>query len=232
VNAIEQNITGLVVVYALISFVLLLCLYRIKKNPDANVRKIIHISIGNFVFIWWIFTEWWVMFVFFVLPFAFILYKTLLKSDRSSIIGRATNEGSGTGLLFYALAIGVIVSLFFHHFVAASIGIIAMTYGDSMGSIIGKRYGKHKMFHNKSLEGSIAVFAFTTIMAFVVIVFYSFLISNGLYSNSSASAIIPTWGVCIIAGIIAALLEMLTPGDLDNLTVPICVTLALCILGM
>lgn len=231
-NAVEQNIAGLVAVYALISFVLLLCLYRIKRNPDTNIRKIIHICIGNFVFIWWIFTEWWVMFVFFVLPFAFILYKTVLKSDGSSIIGKATNEGSGTGLLFYALAIGVIVSLFFNHFVAASIGIVAMTYGDSMGSIIGKRYGKHKMFHNKSLEGSLAVFAFTAIMAFVVIVFYSFLITNGLYSNSSASAIIPTWGVCILAGIIAAFLEMLTPGDLDNLTVPICVTLALCILGM
>lgn len=231
-NAIEQNIAGLVMIYCLISFVLLLCLHHLKKNPDANIRKIIHISIGNFVFIWWLFTEWWIMVVFFVIPFALILYKAILTSDRSSIIGTATNEGSGTGLLFYALAIGVLVCLFFNHFVAASIGIVAMTYGDSMGSIIGKRYGKHKIFHNKSVEGSLAVFAFTTIMAFVIIVFYSFLISNGLYSNSSASAIIPTWSVCIIAGIVATLLEMLTPGDYDNLTVPICVTLALCILGM
>lgn len=65
-----------------------------------------------------------------------------------------------------------------------------------------------------------------------MIAFYSPLITNGLYSNSSANAIIPTWSVCIIAGTASALLEMTVPGNYDNIAVPIGVTSILCILGM
>lgn len=229
---IAQNLIALVMVYILIILVFVVCNHYMKKRFEGNIRKIIHLSIGNFVFVWWLFTEWWIMIIFFVIPFALILLRTILRSDTTSVMGKATNEGSSTGLLFYVIAVGVLVTAFFGHFVAASVGIVAMTYGDSMGSIIGKRYGKHKLYNNKSLEGTVAVFIFTTIMAFVVIVFYSFLIANGLYSNSSANAIIPTWSVCIIAGTASALLEMTVPGNYDNIAVPIGVTSILCLLGM
>jgi len=229
---VSQDVLALILVYSLIVVALAICIIKLHINPNSDIRKIVHIIIGNFVFIWWMFSDWWIMDIFFTIPFIIILLYVILKKDKSSVIGKATSEASNTGLLFYAVSIAVLVTFFFNHFVAASVGIVAMTYGDSMGNIIGKRYGKHKIIHDKSLEGSLAVFIFTAIMGFIVITFYSYLIATGNYSFSSADAIIPAWIICIFAGTFASIIELFTPGNIDNLLVPIGITVLLCLLGM
>jgi len=226
------DVAALILVYALIAVTILICTLRIRKNSDADIRKPIHILIGNFVFVWWLFSAGWIMLAFFVVPFGMLVMWMMIRKGGPAAIGKATSEGSNTGLLFYVISIGILVALFFDHFVAASVGIAAMTYGDSMGSVIGKRFGKHKTFNQKSLEGSLAVFVFTAISAFVVILFYMFIIDNGYYSNSTADAIIPVWAVCILSGAVASVLEALSPGYLDNLIIPTVISVMLCMLGM
>ncbi|MDI3483410.1 MAG: phytol kinase [Candidatus Methanomethylophilaceae archaeon] len=68
------------------------------------------------------------------------------------MIGQVSAEGHSMGLFFYACTITVMVLFFFEHFVAASIGIIAMTYGDGLSSLIGKRYGKREIYHGKMVR--------------------------------------------------------------------------------
>ncbi|MCQ2052697.1 MAG: hypothetical protein MJZ03_02005, partial [archaeon] len=56
---------GLVLVYGLIIVTLVLSAVVEKKYTNLDPRKIVHIGIGNFVFVWWMFTQSWVMLAFF-----------------------------------------------------------------------------------------------------------------------------------------------------------------------
>ena len=230
-DAVTQNIVALVAVYALIGVTLALCILYSKRHPDKSIRKIIHIMIGNFVFVWWMFTDPWIMEIFFIIPFAVLILYSVIKEKNSTVVDRAVKEGSRTGLLFYVISIGILVALLFGHFAAASAGILAMTYGDCMGSVIGKRWGKHRTINGKSLEGSLAVFVFSAAAAFAVLTLYSFLIAGGYYSGD-VTGIIPIWAMCIIAGAVSAVLELLVPGDFDNLAVPLGTAATLCLLGL
>ena len=69
-----NDIIGLVLVYGLIVAALVISLIVEKKLPKIDNRKVVHIGVGNFVFVWWMFTQSWVMLVFFTVPFAVILF--------------------------------------------------------------------------------------------------------------------------------------------------------------
>ena len=121
------------------------------------------------------------------------------------------------------------------HWLAASIAIMAMTYGDGFGSVVGRRIGKHKIIHGKSLEGSIGVFCATTIMACVM--FALFEAVNGLTFNSvtywfDTSGIVPWFVIAPIAGLLSAVLEALCNGDYDNFVNPIIIGLVLVAFGL
>ena len=53
----------------------------------------------------------------------------------------------------------------------------------------------------------------------------------GLYSGDVV-AIVPIWAVCITAGLIAMLSELLCPGRFDNLTNSMTVAVTMCLLGL
>ena len=50
-----QDYIGLILVYGLIAISLAIGLYLDRRGSALDVRKIIHIGVGNFIFIWWIF---------------------------------------------------------------------------------------------------------------------------------------------------------------------------------
>lgn len=229
-----MDILAVLIVYGLIGLAMIIGSFLLKHNSKADARRVLHVVVGNFIFIWWLFSDRWAMEIFFVIPFIALLLYIMLRKDivSNSLISKAMVNGNNTGLLFYAISIGILVTLAFDHFVAASVGVAAMTYGDSMGRIVGKRFGKHKIINGKSLEGSFGVFAMSTVIALVVILFYTFLISNGYYSLSTADAILPIWLICPIVGLAAAVLEAVVPGDFDNLSLPLGITAILILLGM
>ena len=246
-----NDIIGLVLVYGLIIAALIASLIVEKKLPNIDSRKVVHIGVGNFVFVWWIFTESWVMLAFFTIPFAVILFLAMFRGNAisESKLGELTRKGHNTGLFLYAITITVLVLFFFRdgllsvilndghkeHWLAASIAIMAMTYGDGFGSVVGRRIGKHKIIHGKSLEGSIGVFCATTIMACVMFALFSAINSitiNGITYCFDTTGIIPWFVIAPLAGLLSAILEALCNGDYDNFVNPIIIGLALVALGL
>lgn len=225
----------MVLVYAIITVSLAIVMVMERRGTDKNVRKIVHIGVGFFVFVWWMFSENWIMFVFFALPFAIVLFAAMLKDNavsNSTLGDIANNQGHKTGLFLYVVSIGVLIVFFWGHWTAATIGIVAMTWGDGFGSVIGKRFGRHRILNGKSLEGSLAVFAATAVMTAVIVLFYGWLTASGFYPTGDSIAIVPVWAVSVIAGFLAMVLETLCPGQYDNLVIPLVVACAMVLLGL
>ena len=230
-----QDIIALALVYAIIAASLVLALTLERKGIECNVRKVVHIGVGFFVFVWWMFTEGWVMLAFFTIPFAVLLFIPMV-SERAMPIRElndlTVNKGHRTGLFLYAVTISIMVVFFGDHWTAATIGIVAMTFGDGFGSVIGKRYGKHGIINGKSLEGSLGVFAATAIMAAVIMVYYGWLTSAGFYPGGDSIAIVPVWAVSVIAGLVSMVMEAVCPGQFDNILTPLTVAVTMVLLGL
>lgn len=107
-----------------------------------------------------------------------------------------------------------------------------MTWGDGLGSVIGKKFGRHKLINGKSLEGSLGVFVATAVMTAAIMLFYGFLTTAGYYPGGDSVAIVPIWAVSIIAGLLATVLEAVCPGQYDNIVMPLVVAVAMVLLGL
>jgi len=230
------DIVALVLVYVLIAVVLAMALLIQKKTGDRfDIRKIIHIGIGNFVFIWWMFENAWVMEVFFAVPFAIILFLAMLKDNaiaKSTLGDISQNKGHKQGLFLYVVSIVILVALCFNeHWTAASIGIVAMTWGDGFGSIVGKKYGKHKTVNGKSLEGTLAVLCVTAVVSMVLILFLG-AVPLPDPTGIKLAASIPMWACCVVAGAVVSLTETFSPGWMDNIVNCLAVTGVMIILGL
>jgi len=232
---LTEDYIALILVYAIIGCSLAIAMVA-EKRTSLDSRKIIHIGVGSFVFVWWMFSEQWIMLVFFTIPFAVLLFLAMMKDNavaKSKLGELSQKKGHKTGLFLYAITITIMVLFFFgDHWTAASVGIMAMTWGDGMGSVIGRRYGKHKILNGKSLEGSLGVFLATFIMSAVIILFYAYLASIGQFPAGEYTAILPIWAVCAIAGGLAAVLEAVSPGEIDNLVIPIVIATVMAFLGL
>jgi dolichol kinase len=82
-----------------------------------------------------------------------------------------------------------------------------LTFGDVTAVLVGKKYGKHKIFSPKSLEGSLAFF----VMVIMVGVILKKLCFPAVLTNTAI------W----YGALAATLVEMLPISLDDNLTVPI-----------
>lgn len=231
-----QNVIGLILVYAVIAVSLLVSVHLKRNGSKIDPRKVTHIGVGNFVFIWWMFSEGWVMLAFFAIPFAVILLLVMLGNNRLSDteLGEISNKlGHRSGLFLYVVSITVMILLFFDHWLAATIGIVAMTYGDGAGSVFGRRFGKHKTINGKSLEGSFGVFLVTSVVSGIVVILYTFLSNDVSWAHTgSVTAVIPMWSVCILSGLLASVTETVCPGNSDNLAIPILVAVMCVLLGL
>ncbi|MEM3421285.1 MAG: SEC59/DGK1/VTE5 family protein [Candidatus Hadarchaeum sp.] len=211
-----KDAAGILFVYGYVGLLLVLSEKILSKYPTIS-RKILHIMVGNIVFILPIFQTKEAMVFGAAAPF---IVFTFLISPRSPIKSksRVSQAGHGFGLMYYAISWTVLAYLFFEHLWVVGVGILAMSYGDGFASIIGVRFGRHsfQIFQDKkSLEGSLAMFLTTMPMLLVNAIFYSLPITLQLLTV--------LFSVCLIATII----EMLTPRGLDNLTVPL-IASALC----
>lgn len=106
------------------------------------------------------------------------------------------------------LAAALMVNILFPPVIAAS-SLAVMLTGDAAAALVGRKFGKHKLVNNKSLEGSIA-FIITGFLAVSVI----FLVMD-------IAAMWYIWGLAaVIAGAIAELFQKQLKLD-DNFTIPL-----------
>ena len=94
------------------------------------------------------------------------------------------DHGFLIGPTIYVVMIFLLV-LFIDYRIAGSIFAI-LAFGDGFATVIGKKYGKHKFYNKKSLEGSIAFFAFSFISSITV-----FLLINQFNTPSAGLSFIP-----------------------------------------
>jgi dolichol kinase len=232
---LNGDLCGLALVYGYVLLVVVISFVMKKRwNGDAR-RKFVHIAVGNIVFFWWIFDNAWVMAFLAAAPFIPLLLLVSPYSPiprlRESILGQTSEEGHGLGLVMYAISWTILAYVFFEDRIIASIGIVAMSYGDGFGGYVGKRYGKRRILRNKSLEGSFAVFLATTISAFLITEYYRFLHQNGFFS-ATIPALMITTQISLTTGIFVSIIELITPGDIDNLVIPLLTSGMLYLLGI
>ncbi len=110
-----------------------------------------------------------------------------------------------------SLALGVSIVLYFFSSTIATAAIFSLAFGDSISSVIGVRFGKHRLpYGHKSWEGSLSCFLAVAGMLMFL-------------GNDP-------WIAVLVAGI-ATLAESTPVRDLDNILVPTCTAISLEIIG-
>jgi phytol kinase len=221
----EGDIEGLILVYSYVALVILISTYAKKRYPGCGYRKIVHILVGNIVFLWWVFDSRFIMAFLAAAPFICILLlvtplSPLRKLD-NSFLKMATAQGHGLGLVYYAISWTVLALLLFDNRMVASIAIVAMSYGDGVGGLVGKKYGRLKIWKDKSYVGTAAVFLGTFLATMAVISFYTFLNAYIPALNAFYFGALGTVAVSALVAAFVALVELVSPGDYDNLIVPL-----------
>ena len=208
----QNDFVGIAFVYIYVILLLIFTEKILSKKYPATSRKILHIMTGNIAFILPIFQTREMMAFLAAGPFILFTFLMSPHSPIKSVRGKTSEAGHGLGLVYYAIAWAVLAYLFFDTKEVIAIGILAMSYGDGLASIIGIKFGKKKyqIFEDvKSYIGSYAMFTFTFIMMIVALLFYGKLSLN--YET--------LFLLLCIAGI-STIAEGVTPKGLDNLSVP------------
>ncbi len=231
----QGDIIGLVLSYVY-AFGLLLSVEAIGKAlkwPQHFTRKIIHIGAG--MWIWGIlalFDHWtWGL-----IPFAtFILLNYVFY--RRQVFQQMDTEESTPGTVYFAISITLLFGLLWRtegepdRVALAAAAVMAMTWGDAMASIIGRRWGKHTYTafgHPRSLEGSVVmlIFSFLTIYLTLRLLPGSSLSPNSIALNANTVLILSLAGSAV-----ASLAEAFSPAGTDNLSVPLLSGLVLFLLS-
>ncbi len=112
------------------------------------------------------------------------------------------------GLVLYPVSVTAVVLLEVFGVIGqagAVSGVLIMGLGDGAAAVIGTKFGRHSYTvygrYHKSIEGSTAMAAFSSLVVL-------------LFGNTGI------WGA-IIAGLVMALVENLSPSSVDNVTVPL-----------
>jgi dolichol kinase len=234
---------GIVLVYAYILFIFLI-VEKAWKGDRAVGRKILHVSMGNIVFILWMFDHWWAevlvagSFLIFSLLITqrmqlYFLSRLTVGPGRDSLFKRiyrkiiarlslisASDAGNEFGLVYYCLAYTALAFLFYKQPIVVAVGMLPLAYGDGLGAVIGRRFGKHpyQVIDRKSLEGSAAVLAATAVAVLAGMLFYGMPLSGALWKAA-------------LVGAVVAVVEGLAPNGLDNLAIPVAAVLLFLTMG-
>ncbi len=184
-------------------------LYPIKKELP---RKIIHIGTGPIIAL----ACWFDIPKNLVLPIASIITIGLFINYQFRFIKAIEDiQRKSFGTILYGSSITLLILLFWPKYcIAITSGILVMAFGDGLAGLIGKELTSKRwkiLGQEKSIAG-------TSTMCVITISILSLI---ALITNISISPI-----EIIAIGLIATGLEQISIWGIDNLTVPISVTLA------
>jgi phytol kinase len=207
----QSDLVGVAAVYIYVAVLIVFTEKVFSKRYPVQSRKFLHIMTGNIAFILPLFQTREIMA--FVAAGPFILFTFLMSpySPIKSMRGKTSEAGHGLGLVYYAITWTVLAYAFFDHREIIAMGILAMSYGDGLASLIGIKYGKRKycVFKDtKSYVGSIAMFVCTFLLLVIALLFYA----------EPVTSRVAVYLLCM-AGV-ATIVEGITPLGLDNLSVP------------
>jgi phytol kinase len=206
------NVYGLILSYVFVFLIIGLSTVLQKKNivGEEGARKFIHIGVSNWYLIaWYFFDNVWLAII---APITFIILNYV--SYKQNIFKAMERGGEGNlGTVYFPISLLILVYITFGPLNSpyiGALGILVLGYGDGLAAVIGSKYGKHQLKHGKSLEGSITMFL------------ASFIVSAFILAFSIST---PWFLIAIFIALIATIIELYTPRGLDNLSVPLMVSL-------
>lgn len=119
---------------------------------------------------------------------------------------RESEKTSVSGLPFYALGVGLTLTLFPER--VAILSVLFLIFADPIASVIGILYGKDKILPNKSLQGTLAAFT----VCYVITMVYGMRFSNPNMNLLCFS---------LLAGVVGSFSELCSRYIDDNLSIPV-----------
>jgi phytol kinase len=221
----QRDILGLVYsyVYAFALLGIVEGAGRLFKWPHHLTRKFIHIGAGLWVWgILFFFDHW----EYGIIPFAtFIVLNFIFY--RFKIFQTMDDPEATPGTVYFAISITILMVALWRkdgpvdYVPAAVAGIMAMTIGDAMASIVGKINGKHtyRVFgHMRSYEGTWMMFLFSLFAILLTMMFLPGSALSPFSPHMNATALMVT---VLIATLVATAAEAFSPAGTDNLSVPL-----------
>ena len=213
------DIIGLASLFVFVLSVLALAeiLRRKDKVDGSTSRKIVHLSVGNVILVFpFFFSNVYTALIgpIFFIPFTFF---TCPASPIKKFRLKGVEEGHTFGTVFYAIALTVLVGIFFYpdptdqNNVILFASFLPLVWGDGMSAVIGTKFGEKSQYRifgsTKSLLGSWTA-AFASLG--------SVTIGCLILAQTLRVAIY----IGLLAGFITAIIEAITPKGFDNLAIP------------
>ncbi len=206
---------GYILTYGYILLILVITSILHKKISGILTRKIIHVGI-SFCFI--IFYKYFgCTFNIMVPPFTFIILNYI--SYKKGLL-KSMEENKSPGTVYYAVSVFIMCLItyfnndFYPYF---GIGLFVMAFGDGFAPIVSHYIKSMKIYKDKTLVGSLTVFIISII---VVLIFNKIFSLNYEYFK------------IILIGIISLLLELIGRKGIDNLLLPLGVSIISYLLGV
>ena len=207
----SRDIIGLILSFAFVFLMIFLAtlIQKLFELSNEFSRKIIHITVGNWIFIaLYYFEDWYIAIIG---PVAFILINFL--SYKFTIFKAMELQEKNPGTIYYPISLAICTLLTYSQkplLLLPYLGIMAMTWGDGFAAVIGKKFPIKQIRPRKSIGGSVSFFIFTLVASIIYLLVEPTDLSTGtiiLYALATA--------------FIGVLIELFSPKNLDNLTVPI-----------
>lgn len=187
---------------------------RLTHLPFEFSRTFAHILVMN----WWfiasfLIKDYWIAIS---APIFFIIFNTLNVYYNWIPSINTKRRSSNKGPIYYALAVLILTASTFHtpsFHIVGGIGLLVMAYGDGFAALIGQKYGTHTytIFKgHKTFEGSLTMF----LVSAIVIATYQYL-------ELGQASIMHV----LLLSVVATLVEAISPHGIDNLFIPILVSL-------
>lgn len=177
-------------------------------------RKGVHIGMGLVCLSFpWIFQEPWpvvVLAILAVVGLAAARLLPILRRNVGSVLGGV--ERRSLGEFYFPIAVAIVFVLAQGNTILYIIPVLTLTIADSVGALVGVRYGFARYQTDeglKSAEGSIAFFTAAFLTCHVPLLLYS------------QTGRVETLLIGLIAGILVMLLEAISWRGQDNLIIPI-----------
>ena len=237
--ALLSDLLLVLIAYIYVFATILIPVYLKKKEKISKfqARKVVHLFAGLTVlttpYFGW---PWWA-----VIIAGSLTILVLMSSKKSKVkqlkdlyesIGEEAEEKVGylQGPFHYCISITVLVLVFVifapkqMYFPIA--GILLMIISDTLASVVGKRYGKHKIKIPwikgiRSIEGSLAFFISGFILCFFAFTFLG--VTNPL--TQTHIGLVDALVYSLITSLLATFIEISSPSTWDDLTVPILTTI-------